>query len=100
MTFTPSVANVVKDPAVVFLASGNQSVAVDLVAGAQTATYKGQSAITFQTGTTAGKLTFTLDLVNTPSVSQDFDITPATVHITSATAVRQNPNLVRDYQWL
>jgi hypothetical protein len=67
---------------------------VDLAVGAQTATYKGQSAIAFQTGTTAGTLTFKLDLVNTPSYSQDFTILPATIHLTSATAVRQNPNLV------
>jgi hypothetical protein len=68
---------------------------VNLAAGAQTATYKGQSAIAFQTGTTAGKLTFTLELVNTPLISSpEFEITPATIQVTSVKAVRQNPNLV------
>jgi hypothetical protein len=94
MKFVPSVANVAIDPAVIFLANNGSQLSVDLAIGAQTATYNGQSAIAFQTGTTAGTLTFTLELVNTPSYSKDFTILPATIHITSASAVRQNPNLV------
>jgi hypothetical protein len=82
------------DPAVMFLANSGQTLSVDLAIGAQTATYKGQSAIAFQTGTTAGTLTFTVEFVNTAPYSQSFTIAPATIHITSATAVRQNPNLV------
>lgn len=94
MTFVPSVNGVTNDTAVAFLATNGRQLNVDLAVGAQTATYKGQSAIAFQTGTTAGTLTFKLDLVNTPSYSQDVTISPATIHLTSATAVRQNPNLV------
>lgn len=94
MTFAPSVNGVTKDAAVVFLATNSNQLNVNLAIGAQIATYNGQSAIAFQTGTTAGTLTFKLDLVNTPSYSKDFIIPPATVHITSASAVRQNPNLV------
>jgi len=94
MKFTPSVANVTDDPAIAFLATNGRQLNVDLAAGSQTATYKGQSAIGFQTGTTAGTLTFTVEFVNTAPYSQSFTISPATVHITSATAVRQNPNLV------
>jgi hypothetical protein len=94
MKFAPSVANVAGDPAVMFLANSGQTLSVDLAIGAQTATYKGQSAIAFQTGTTAGTLTFTVEFVNTAPYSQSFTIAPATIHITSATAVRQNPNLV------
>jgi hypothetical protein len=94
MTFVPSVNGVSNDTAVAFLATNSRQLNVDFPVGAQTATYKGQSAIAFQTGTTAGTLTFKLDLVNTPSYSQDFAISPATIHLTSATAVRQNPNLV------
>ncbi len=94
MTFVPSVANVTNDPAVAFLATNGRQLSVNLAVGAQTATYNGQSAIAFQTGTTAGTLTFKLDFVNTPSYTQDFLITPATIHVTSATAVRQSPNLV------
>jgi hypothetical protein len=94
MKFVPSVANVAIDPAVNFLANNGSQLSVDLAIGAQTATYNGQSAIAFQTGTTAGTLTFTLELVNTPSYSKDYLIPSATIHITSASAVRQNPNLV------
>ena len=94
MTFAPSVNGVTKDAAVVFLATNSNQLNVNLAVGAQTATYNGQSAIAFQTGTTAGTLTFKLDLVNTPSYSKDFIIPPATIHVTSASAVRQNPNLV------
>ena len=94
MKFTPSVANVTDDPAIAFLATNGRQLNIDLAAGSQTATYKGQSAIGFQTGTTAGTLTFTVEFVNTAPYSQSFTIATATVHITSATAVRQNPNLV------
>jgi hypothetical protein len=94
MKFVPTVANVTDDPAVAFLATNSRQLNLDLAIGAQTATYKGQSAIAFQTGTTAGTLTFTLELVNTPSYSKDFPIVPATIYVTSARAVRQNPNLV------
>jgi len=94
MTFVPSVNGVSNDTAVAFLATNSRQLNVDFPVGAQTASYKGQSAIAFQTGTTAGTLTFKLDVVNTPSYSQDFAISPATIHLTSATAVRQNPNLV------
>ena len=94
MKFTPSVANVADDPAIAFLATNGRQLNIDLAAGSQTATYKEQSAIAFQTGTTAGTLTFTVEFVNTAPYSQSFTIAPATVHVTSATAVRQNPNLV------
>ena len=94
MKFVPSVPNVADDPAVVFLATNSRLLNIDLAPGAQTAAYKGQSTIAFQTGTTAGTLTFTLEFVNTASYSQSFTITPTAIHITSATAVRQNPNLV------
>ena len=94
MKFTSSVANVADDPAIAFLATNGRQLNIDLAAGSQTATYKEQSAIAFQTGTTAGTLTFTVEFVNTAPYSQSFTIAPATVHVTSATAVRQNPNLV------
>jgi hypothetical protein len=93
MKFVPSVPNVTDDPAVVFVDTNSRQLSLDLAIGAQTATYKGQSAIAFQPGTTAGTLTFTVEFVNTAPFSQSFTITPATIHITSASAVRQNPNL-------
>ena len=94
MTFAPSVANVSDDPAIFFLATSGRQLQVNVAAGAQTATYNGQSAITFQTGTTAGTLTLSLTFPNGAPVTQSFTIAPQQVQLTGATAVRQNPNLV------
>jgi hypothetical protein len=67
---------------------------VNVDSGSQTATYNGQSGLTFQTGTTAGTLTFTLTFPNKEPYSKSFTIAPAVVMITAGTAVRQAPNLV------
>jgi hypothetical protein len=92
--FVPSVADVTDDPAVVFPVTGGRQLQVNVAPGSQKATYNGQPAITFQTGTTAGTITFTLTFPNTAPFSQSYSISPAEVQITSATAVRQSPNLV------
>ena len=92
--FAPSVANVTDDPAVVFPVTGGRQLQVNVAPGAQTATYDNQSAVTFQTGTTAGTITLTLMFPNTAPFSQSYTISPAQVQIGSATAVRQSPNLV------
>ncbi|MBV9083309.1 MAG: choice-of-anchor D domain-containing protein [Acidobacteriaceae bacterium] len=94
MTFTPSVANVADDPAVMFVSTGGRQTQVNVAAGSQSATFNGQPAITFQSGTTAGTLTLTLTFPDKAPLTQSFTIAPQTVQITSATAVRQNPNLV------
>jgi hypothetical protein len=94
MQFVPSVANVSDDPAVVFPVTSGRQLQVSVTPGSQNATYNGQPAITFQTGTTAGTITFTLTFPNTAPFSQSYSISPAAVQIASATAVRQTPNLV------
>ena len=94
MQFTPSVSSVTDDPAVVFLATNGRQLQLSVASGATTATYQGQSALTFQTGTTAGTITFTLTFTDTAPFTQTFTIAPAQIQITSATAVRQSPNLV------
>jgi hypothetical protein len=94
MGFTPSVTNVSDDPAVIFLATNGRNLQVNVAATAQTATYNGKSAISFQTGTTAGTLTFTLTFPNGTPLTKSFTIVPAQVQILSATAVRQEPNLI------
>jgi hypothetical protein len=94
MQFTPSVANISDDPAIVFTATNSRQLQVTATTGATTANYSGQSAITFQTGTTAGTIQFTAQFPNQAPVTQSFTITPAQVHITSGTAVWQAPNLV------
>lgn len=94
MQFTPSVSNVTDDPAIQFTATGSRQLQVNVDSGSRAGTYNGQSALTFQTGTTAGTITFTLTFPNKQPYSQSFTIAPATVLITTGTALRQAPNLV------
>ena len=69
MKFVPSVPNGVSDDtAVVFLATNSRLLKYRSGGRRAKAAYKGQSTIAFQTGTTAGTLTFTLDFVNTRTV--------------------------------
>ncbi len=94
MQFTPSVSGITDDPAINFLVSNGRQLQVNVASGAQTATYNGQSSLTFQTGTTAGTLTFSLTFPDKAPMTKSFTIAPATVQITSAAALRQDPNLV------
>jgi len=94
LEFTPLVNNVSDDPAINFVAVNSRRLQVAVDSGSQTATYKGQSALTFQTGATAGTITFTLTFPNKAPYSKSFTIAPAAVAITAGTAVRQAPNLV------
>lgn len=94
MAFTPSISNVTDDPAIVFLATSGRTLQVNVAVGAETATYQGQSAITFQTGSTAGTITFTLTFPNGAPIVQSFTIAPETVQITAVSAVISDPNLV------
>ena len=94
MQFKPSVANISDDPAVEFVATSSRQLQVSVADGANVATYGGQSAITFQTGTTAGTITFTVQFPNQAPVTQSYTIAPAAVQVTSGTAVIQTPNLV------
>jgi hypothetical protein len=94
MKFTPSVANISDDPAIEFVATNGRQLQVTVANGSQVATYSGQSAITFQTGTTAGTIQFTVQFPNQAAVTQNYTIAPALVAITSGTAVIQSPNLV------
>lgn len=95
MQFAPSVPNISDDPAIIFLATNNREpLTVDITAGSQTATVNGQSAIAFQTGTTAGTLTFSLQIADAPTYTQSFTIAPSEIFITSAQATISSPNLV------
>lgn len=92
--FTPLVKGITDDPAIYFLATGGRELQVTIATGAKNATYNGQSALTFQTGTTAGTLTFTLAFPDKAPLTQSFTISPQQIQISSSLAVRQNPNLV------
>ncbi len=94
LAFTPSVTGVTDDPALMFVATGGRNLSVQVSVGSQTAFYNGQSQFAFQTGTTAGKLTFTLTFEGQDPVVQTIDILPAPVALTSIKGVRQSPSLV------
>jgi len=94
MQFASSVANVTDDPAINFVATSGRQLNVTVAGGSQTAAYSGQAAITFQTGSTAGTITFTLQFPNSPAITKSFTIAPQDVQVTAMTAVRQDPNLV------
>jgi hypothetical protein len=90
VAFQSAVANVTDDPAVAFTSPSGRNESITFAAGSQSS-----PAFTFQTGTTAGTITFTAqNFVNTAPYSQSFTIPAAAVLITSGTAVRQTPNLV------
>jgi hypothetical protein len=94
MAFVPSVSGVSDDPAVMFIATGGRDLSVQVNVGSQTAFYNGQSQFAFQTGTTAGKLTFTLTFEGQDPVVQTIDLLPAPITVTSIKGVRQSPSLV------
>src|SRR5271165_4448442 len=94
LAFTPSVTGVTDDPAVMFVATGGRNLTVQVNVGSQTAFYNGESRLAFQTGTTAGKLTFTLTFDGQDPAVQTIDILPAPVTVTTIKGVRQSPSLV------
>ncbi|MGC2658498.1 MAG: choice-of-anchor D domain-containing protein [Bryobacteraceae bacterium] len=94
MEFTSSVNGVQYDPAVEFLATSGQNLQVTVAQGATAATYNGQSELTFQTGTTAGTILFTLTFPDSQPITKQITIVPAAVQITQMTAVAQDPYLV------
>ncbi len=94
MQFTSSVKGIENDPAIFFVKTSGRQLQVTVANGGQTGTFDGQSALTFQTGTTAGTITFTLTFPDKAPFTKSFTIAPEQVQITSAKAVRQSPNLV------
>jgi hypothetical protein len=88
------VASVTDDPAVLFLATGGRELNISLASDAQTATYNSQSAIAFQTGTTAGSIAFVVAFPDTATYTQSFAIPSATAQLTSVQATRESPNLL------
>ena len=94
MQFTPSVSGISDDPAIKFLVTSGRQLQMTVASGSQRATYNGQSSLTFQTGTTAGTLTFLLTFPDKAPMTKSFTIAPAAVQVTSAKALRQDPKLV------
>jgi hypothetical protein len=88
MAFQSSVSGVTDDAAVQFLSGPLRVATVTIAIGDTSATIGGQSSMAFQTGTTAGTITFTLTLENIQPQQASLNIPPSPINIDSATAVR------------
>jgi hypothetical protein len=86
LEFQPSVTGVSDDAAIQFLSGPLRTATVAIAIGDTSATIGGQSSMAFQTGTTAGTITFTLTLANTTQQSS-LTIPPAPIQLDSITAV-------------
>jgi hypothetical protein len=87
MAFQPSVAGVTDDAAIQFLSVPFRIATVNVAIGATSATIGGQSSMAFQTGTTAGTITFTLTLENNEPQQTSLTIPPSPVILDTANAV-------------
>ncbi len=88
MQFQPSVPGVTDDPSVQFLSGARRSATVTIAAGDSTGKFNGQPSIAFQTGATAGTITFTLTMPNGTQQST-LTIAPAAITLDTATALRK-----------
>jgi len=88
LEFRPSVTGVTDDSAIQFMSGPKRVATVTIGVGDTAAKFGTQSNISFQTGTTAGTIVFTLAL---PSGLQQTSlvVAPAAVKIDTATGVRQ-----------
>lgn len=96
LSFQSAVSGITGDPAILFVTTGGRKMNTTVTAGSGNATFNGQNALTFQTGTTAGTLTFTLSFADGESYTKSVDILPSAIQLSSATAARQAPYLMVD----
>jgi len=90
LAFTSNVPGVAGDSSVVFLQGSVRSQQFSVAPNSKSITIGGQPSATFQTGTTAGKITFTINgtpLAGDPTTT--ITIPPALITIDSATASNQ-----------
>ncbi len=90
MAFEPSVTGVTNDAAIQFLSGPLRKATVSIAIGDTSAMIGGQPSISFQTGTTAGTITFTLTLPN--ATLQSSMIIPP-----SPTSLERNAGLTADH---
>lgn len=86
LQFTP-VAGLPQDLSVGFLTGNPNSLPFAIAAGSSSATIGGQPLATFQTGTTAGNISFSLSgipVVNTPTLSVTVPAAPVTIEMAAA----------------
>jgi hypothetical protein len=99
MTFQSSVPSVSDDPLIQFLSGPLRLATVSIAPGDTTAMFAGgQSDLVFQTGATAGTITFTLTLNGntTPAAQASLTIPPAPVSIQTATSIRLLGGIISD----
>lgn len=89
MSFQSAVDGVTDDPAIQFLTGKLREASVSVSPGDTTAKIGGQPNIAFQTGTTAGTITFTLTLNSGTPQQATLNITPSPIILDNFTAVRQ-----------
>jgi hypothetical protein len=91
LAFQSSVTGVSDDPAIQFLSGPLRLATVSIAPGDISATFGigGPSSMAFQTGTTAGTITFTLTLSNNATQQSTLTIPLSPINLDSFTAVRQ-----------
>jgi HYDIN/CFA65/VesB-like, Ig-like domain len=89
MSFQSTVDGVTDDPAIQFLTGKLREASVSISSGDTSAKIGGQPGIAFQTGTTAGTITFTLTLNGGTPQQATLNIAPSPIILDSFTAVRQ-----------
>lgn len=94
LAFVPDTTLVTDDPAVVFLATGTRSLPFSVTQGSTLISIGGQTSAMFQTGTTSGRIRFTLSGVPTAGDPTTVLTIPATaISIDSAIATRRTGDL-------
>jgi hypothetical protein len=81
LAFQSSVAGVSDDPAIQFLSGPVRTASVSISPGDTSAKIGGQPSMPFQTGTTAGTITFTLALTNEPTQQATLTIPHSAVNL-------------------
>jgi hypothetical protein len=95
LSFKSAVPGATDDPAIQFVSTGGRSLNVTFAAGSTAGAFPGgTSSATFQTGVTAGTLTFALSFPNGQSYTKSLDINPLPVQVVSASAQKQSPYLL------
>jgi len=89
LAFQSSVTGVVDDPAIQFLSGPLRKATVSIAVGDTSAEIGGQPSMAFQTGATAGTITFTLTLGNNAPQLSTLVIPPSTISLDGFTAVRK-----------
>ena len=94
IAFVPDTTLVTDDPTVVFLATGTRSLPFSVTQGSTLISISGQTSAMFQTGTTSGRIRFTLSGVSTAGDATTLLTVPASaISIDTASATRRTGDL-------